>query len=61
LNQRIWPQRAGLETTVHKFTQTGLSDGDEARNVAAVVLNDSIAKVKYVHTKFMLGFKRAAG
>jgi hypothetical protein len=49
LNQRIWPQGARLEATVHEFFKARLRNRDKARNVSAVILNDLIAKAENVH------------
>ena len=49
LDERVGPERAGLETAVHEILQARLGDGDEAGDVAAVILNDLVPKVKYVH------------
>ena len=49
LNQRVGPQRTRSEATIDKIAQTRLRYRDEARNVAAIIIDDSIAEVEDVH------------
>ena len=49
LNQRVGPQRTRSEATIDKIAQTRLRYRDEARNVAAIIIDESIAEVEDVH------------